>query len=135
MRFVDPTKPYRKSGGMGHPRIGCAFRRLTSSSLSMALSRSHPTYVPGSVHLLDRRSTKIKVFISDGPSEITSPLESSAGLLFWSSASNSPSFLPFRNVPQALPRSSMKYTLFCSPSREILAWQRETSLGTRETMP
>ena len=19
MRFVDPTKPYRKSGGMGHP--------------------------------------------------------------------------------------------------------------------
>jgi hypothetical protein len=24
MRFVDPTKPYRKSGGMGHPGICCA---------------------------------------------------------------------------------------------------------------
>jgi hypothetical protein len=21
MKFVDPTKPYRKSGGMGHPQI------------------------------------------------------------------------------------------------------------------
>jgi hypothetical protein len=32
MGFVDPTKPYRKSGGMGHPRICCTFRGLTSSS-------------------------------------------------------------------------------------------------------
>ncbi len=23
MKFVDPTKPYKKSGGMGHPQIGC----------------------------------------------------------------------------------------------------------------
>jgi len=27
MRFVDPTKPYRKSGGMGHPGICCTFCR------------------------------------------------------------------------------------------------------------
>ena len=25
MKFVDPTKLYRKSGGMGHPGIGCTF--------------------------------------------------------------------------------------------------------------
>ena len=23
MKFVDPTTPYRKSGGMGHPQICC----------------------------------------------------------------------------------------------------------------
>jgi hypothetical protein len=23
MKFVDPTKPYRKFGGMGHPQIFC----------------------------------------------------------------------------------------------------------------
>jgi hypothetical protein len=28
MKFVDPTKPYRKSGGMGHPQICCAFELL-----------------------------------------------------------------------------------------------------------
>jgi hypothetical protein len=26
MRFVDPTKPYRKSGGLGHPGICCTFQ-------------------------------------------------------------------------------------------------------------
>jgi hypothetical protein len=25
MRFIDPTKPYGKSGGMGHPPICCSF--------------------------------------------------------------------------------------------------------------
>jgi hypothetical protein len=32
MKFVDPTKPYRKFGGMGHPQICSTFNRLTSSS-------------------------------------------------------------------------------------------------------
>ena len=27
MNFLDPTKPYRKSGGMGHPGICCTFCR------------------------------------------------------------------------------------------------------------
>jgi hypothetical protein len=27
MKFVDPTKLYRKSGGMGHPGICCTFCR------------------------------------------------------------------------------------------------------------
>ena len=27
IRFVERTEPYRKSGGMGHPGIGCTFCR------------------------------------------------------------------------------------------------------------
>jgi hypothetical protein len=41
MRFVDPTTPYRKSGGMGHPPIrGASCRDLDRSS---ALSFVIPT--------------------------------------------------------------------------------------------
>jgi hypothetical protein len=32
MRLVDPTTPYRKSGGMGHPGIWCTFHRGRSSA-------------------------------------------------------------------------------------------------------
>ncbi len=37
MRFVDPTKPYRKSGGMGHPGICCTFSR----------EQEMPRFIPG----------------------------------------------------------------------------------------
>ena len=39
MKFVDPTKPYRKSGGMGHPRICWPFAGEEQALFSIALSR------------------------------------------------------------------------------------------------
>jgi len=43
MKFVDPSKPYRKSGGMGHPEICCTFCR--GQELPRFISRGSATPV------------------------------------------------------------------------------------------
>ena len=43
MKFVDPTKLYRKSGGMGHPGIDCTFCR--GQEMPRFLSRGSATPV------------------------------------------------------------------------------------------
>ena len=40
MRFVDPTKLYRKSGGMGHPRLVARSAEGHQAPFSIALSRA-----------------------------------------------------------------------------------------------
>ncbi len=45
MKFVDPTKLYRKSGGMGHPGIGCIFCR--GQEMPRFISRGPATPVDG----------------------------------------------------------------------------------------
>jgi hypothetical protein len=39
MKFVAPTKPYRRFGGMGHPQICYAFQQVTSSVASAMIER------------------------------------------------------------------------------------------------
>ena len=43
MRFVDPTRPYRKSGGMGHPGICCTSCR--GQEIPRFISRGSATLV------------------------------------------------------------------------------------------
>jgi hypothetical protein len=42
MKFVDPTKLYRKSGGMGHPGISCTFCRGQEMPLFMPRGSATP---------------------------------------------------------------------------------------------
>ena len=43
MRFVDRTRPYRKSGGIGHPGICCTFCR--GQEMPLFISRGSATPV------------------------------------------------------------------------------------------
>jgi hypothetical protein len=44
MEFVDPTKPYRKSGGMGHPFFRGDSYRAQHNGEKYALVRCSPAF-------------------------------------------------------------------------------------------
>ena len=54
MKFVNPTNPYRKSGGMGHPKFRCN----DESTARRGLLLDDRVVAVGEQLLLDRRSCR-----------------------------------------------------------------------------